>query len=237
MPALAAWQVESFRATFFPTMESGADWAQMWPASIGVEAESQVRRAALRLTVQEGMWNGLKLTVSTQPERTDIIVSRGDVEGASWPTIGTFDEVLEKFKQLLPSYFGRQIARVAFGADLLREAADKESAYREIAAYLPSVKIDPETRDFIYQINRQKRSKHANVLINRLNNWSVIGLHRLMINAGTFVQSEESFACKLLLDCSSDAHNLGPFNEELTLRLFFELVEQGRDIAEYGDRS
>jgi hypothetical protein len=68
------------------------------------------------------------------------------------------------------------IKRISFAGKLIQRMPDRDSGYRRIAEYLPDVRLDPESTDFLYRVNRKRLSNSGtpDLLINRLSTWSVM---------------------------------------------------------------
>lgn len=151
------------------------------------------------------------------------------------PEIGLFTEALKEFKSLMIKWLEQcdALTRIAFGATIFLPVDSHESAYRLLNECIEAVKIDPETSDFHYQINRKRSSKTLGeqLMINRLSKWRAIKFN-LKVNE---IEVEESFACQLELDINNVPGEQTIIKKESITDLFGELIDLGIEIASEGD--
>ena len=253
---LTAWQTELLRLTAFPTSVaevSGIDW---WADLFGRAPESSTVRTTKGERLEEGPFEQGALRLSIQPFRIDWYFLKGEYHQEqqedvklemAFPTIGPFPEAADKFLKLMLSWLAPSVCpplhRLAFGAILLQPVESHEAGYRRISNYLPDIKIDPSSRDFHYQINRQRNSlsEIEGLKVNRLNKWSVLrgAMYQFGLGRVKSFQREvgpEHFECRLELDISSSAEF--PELPAKTLGILFqEFVKLGKEIASKGDIS
>ena len=137
-----------------------------------------------------------------------------------------------------------EIQRVAFGAVLLSPVDSKVSGYRQLAAYLPSVTIDPEhSTDLLYQINRPRESATGipDLKINRLSKWSVaqISTAGLVLEPTRILYHDVPqayLACRLELDINTAAERREPLPRETVSNVWQELLNLGMEIVIDGDQ-
>jgi hypothetical protein len=129
---------------------------------------------------------------------------------------------------------------------MLQRVDSHTAGYQLVAKYLPSVDVDPETSDFLFQLNRPRKSTTLSGLkINRLAKWSVAkiqGVHLQMQGASaesgnliTGVKTSELFACRLELDINTDAGWKDTLPAESATSILGELVGLAIEIASKGD--
>ncbi len=151
------------------------------------------------------------------------------------PEIGPFTEALEDFKPLMIKWLDQcdALIRIAFGANIFLPVDSHENAYNFLDNHLKSVKIDPETSDFHYQINRKRPSKTLGekLMINRLSKWRAINF-KLMVQE---VEAVESFVCALEFDINNVPIEQTTIKKESLTDVFCELIDLGIEIASEGD--
>lgn len=181
-PSLGVWQAETMRLTAFPGPAARIAEPTWWADLVGEPPEAKISRPRKGGQQEEGIFEGRKLVLVVEPSRIDwllIPADHQDGEMGDIPTIGSFPEALDAFSQLMLRWFALgtcpPVRRLAFGAILLQPVEDRQTGYRQISAYLPSVRLDPEgSSDFSYQINRPRDSTSgiSGLRINRLSKWS-----------------------------------------------------------------
>jgi hypothetical protein len=164
------------------------------------------------------------------------------------PNLGPFPAARDQFAEMLRPWLAEHcppIKRMGFAGILVQRAGDHAAAYRRLGAYLPSVRLDPESYDFMYRINRRKLSEHSGVpglTLNRLGTWSaakfriqvtpeVGGLPPRPVQVG-----EYGYACVVSIDVNSDAEREEEIQNGALPALFRELVDAATAIALRGDR-
>lgn len=195
---------------------------------------------------EEGPFKDGKLVLSITPIRIDWLYTVPDVSNQEDESIPKFSDKLQPFLQLMNRWFELStcpaVQRLAFGAILLHPVEDRESGYRFLQSYLPSVKLDAEgSSDFSYQINRpiDSRCRIDGLRINRLSKWSVNvkGMVELSFQK-TSVKSipfPSYHICRLELDVNTVDEFEGKLKREQLPQVFEELIDLGKDIAIKGD--
>ena len=130
--------------------------------------------------------------------------------------------------------------RIAFGAELLAEVSDVRSGYLALQSYLPDIRLDPQSSDFSYSINRPRTSQDLAVKINRLSRWGVVILLRFKMGVpseSVVLQAPDSqwTACRLSLDINTDAAFSGELPHERLAEILDNLIAFGQEIAAQGD--
>lgn len=231
------WEVSTIRMTGFPY--EVVDPAGWWNEVSGDKPESIQTIPKTGEIKAEGTWRDQHLVLASQVDR---------IEWALLPvfprlTLGTFDEVVDSFQELLANWWPvcPRLQRIAFGADLVLPATDRDTAYHTVNDMMTVVKVDPQMRDFTYRVNRPRTVTfdQLDVEINRLASWAVIivMIMRASRASPAFepVPGTEQVACRLQLDINT-APELDLDVEPMRLPdLFRVLVAQGREIAERGD--
>jgi hypothetical protein len=242
-----SWKTINLRLSVF--IASAIDLSEYisWSAVFEGLPDVQNSQPKIGLTEAAGELGDGQLVLRTSPGRADLIYQQQLFDSLNAqqfePQIPV--NVLESFTrkanlllQKLRKIPDIQIARLAFGAELLLPMPDKQSAYTALNDLLHSVDIDQNSSDFQYFINRKRNSNIVkNVEINRLSQWSALVSRNITINQNdaSTQQSPETFACRLILDINTIP------TEDIYLplgdidALYAELVQLGKEIAEFGD--
>jgi hypothetical protein len=246
------WQAAQFDLHAFRDEGSSpaSDW---WTPLIGSEPESSVRKKHER--VDSGEFNGLPLKVASDQIRTiwtlapRVAVSAADgVEGFP-PAIGPVEDFEKIFSGLMDRWLSSEqcppMIRLAYNVKLFWFTNSREQNYRILAEHLPTVQIDPESRDFLYRVNRLGESAAVPSLrINRLGTWSSAQLtvqievmpKSDIIDSPSMRRERTDFhAAMLQLDINTDQARTSALPRESLSQLWLEMVEFGRAIANRGD--
>jgi hypothetical protein len=240
------WQAQVLRLTVFPVRPE-IDIHQNWWSSLFGDSAEQVTTDKKQLLHQEkGALDGATLLLNTQPGRVDWqYVAPQELSDLidAIPTLGPFSQALDRFTPTMTKWVSTdcpEVNRMAFGAVLLQPVGDRQTGYKVLSGCLRSVQIDPDTTDFLYQINRRKKSGSGipEFLINRLTKWSVALMKLNLVDpSGKEMPSTEHFATRLELDISTPAVYPGTLPKEQLASLLDELVALGREISEKGESS
>jgi hypothetical protein len=161
----------------------------------------------------------------------------GDLPG-DLPTLGPFREKVDWFVELLSPWLANScppLVRLAFAGKLLQPAATQQEAYRLLAAKLPTVRLEPNPNDFVFQINRRKFSTVVNGLpINRVSTWSKMNIAFTVEPGKPFTWPDHCYTA-LELDINTAPEKTDILPHESLPRVFKELASLGVDIAERGD--
>ena len=239
----AEWQTESLRLTVFPVDPSDATKTQHWQPLISTPAEAMQRPSQTQQVIEEGPWNNARLQVVGQPGQVHWRTFSPIASPEGSMLLGPFAGAVPPFRALMTQWLTQvsfPVNRIAFGANVLLSVSSLPLACRSLDGMLPSVKIDRNgTRDFMYRINRRRKSVHDSSLqINRLATWSVmqsIGLE-VVIGAGVVPATRElpeKLFCRLELDVNTVL--LQELRQKKLSAIFDELVDAAIQIAEQGD--
>ncbi len=246
------WLAESLRCTTFVTPASVVDPKDWWVRLTGEEAESTTSKPRTAEHRQEGPFGTGRLTLALDPMRIDWLHA-GHIEErpGGYPVLGGFEDAISSFLELVKRWFALPsfpaVQRLALGAVLLQPVPSRGDGYRRLADYLPAVQIDAEgSSDFLYQINRPRRSSaQPEQILNRISRWSVGSYKQLRIPVvlqpvpqvipGLLAGAEFS-ACRLEMDLSTSQNQVGELNHEKVPSVYNELVELAKDIAKNGDQ-
>ena len=253
LPDHSQWQALRLRATTFLLAESEIDSDSIWSTVIGGVPDEEQRRPREGLLQQVGTLADLTAVMRIAHPRVDLflqptIQNPGTLSNApDWQAF-SFRDALQTLSKMASRWFAMQlqVARVAFGANLVQPAEDMRDAHVRLTNFLGNLTIDLENSfDFFYQINRRRESKVIpQQTINRLSKWSIMtqatGTFAVPSNqdvVGTVFSAPvtQAFASSLELDINTVPANDLSLQQSQLYSLFGELVTWGKEIAEKGD--
>ncbi len=248
-PGPEVWQAQYLRLIAFPT-EPAFDHSRGWWRDLtGAEPQSSTERRLKLEREDSGPHAGVELSLAVDPLRVQWTAAlpvdiANPPEGI--PVIGPFLERRDWFRDLMMHWLdvmGRPIKRLALAGILIIPVDNRGAAYERLNQYLRWVEIDPNSRDFLYRINRALPNSRVvgDVAINRLMTWAAvvqIYLRQVImpgnLDATQFVRGE-SLGVLLDLDINTTAERQTPLPQDRLGPLFAELIDEARDIARDGD--
>ncbi len=247
---LADWQAEQARLTVFPMPDAvtrSANWWQMVTDNQPDEITTNPKKGSGLI---QGAFDPGKLILRLEPDRIDWVLAPPDPDmgelavAREFPTLGPAMEIIDAFSAIVEKWFRRDdlpaIARMAFGAVLTHPEGDRRTGYLRLPDYVP-VRVDPESSDFLYQINLPPVPSATGIeglRLNRLSKWNVVALKLVAFTvAGTAVQAQpvsEVFAVRVELDINTAPAFTGPIPRGRLVDVYRELVATGHSIAANG---
>lgn len=237
------WLAESIRLTAFTTPQpSLTDLPGSWKTLVGDEPDAVETKPKESVLQESGPFREATLTFRYVPLRIDWRVHPSETSPEAWGTIGTFVNETPPFVELMKKWLvvSPKIQRLAFGAVLVSSVSDRDEGYGKISQYLP-FNVDLETRNFMYQINRRRKSRLdiPGLEINRLSKWACIERRtaQFLVGETTTVNDDSSplFAARLEVDINTVPEYGNSLEPDSLADLFSECVELGTEIAEEGD--
>lgn len=235
------WQVELLRFTFFYKIDSDLS-VNLWQKITSQLPENKTERPQEGLVIEEGRWEDYFLSVSTGVnfmegvKRIDVVTNSIPLMKPEFPDMGKLDIIAIIFAKLVDNLPFDNTIRIAFSTVLLHPEQDISSGYKSLIKLLPNVKIEPNSQDFLYQVNVPKKSKlDKSVVINRLRNYSVVAMRifPMFNNTGTTLDAKELVATRLELDANTRQDTPLNLSSDLDLKkLMKELIDETIDIAE-----
>jgi hypothetical protein len=241
-PGLEAWRVGDLRLTAFTDPFAPAETSaegKRWEAMVGKPPENVISRLFGTDVEENGPFpSGGKLSYKRSPRGVEwMLESAPDPEmpetffGMNTAVITPFSELIRRWLVDCPAF-----QRLAFGAALYLQVRDKAEGYRRLSDYL-GLQLDPEnTGDFLYQINRRRRSRSGvpNLEINRLSKWTWAPFGVRGPEGEQPWPVARHSVCLLELDINTAPEFRGPFPREAYVPLFDELVAFAEEIAVKG---
>jgi hypothetical protein len=252
MPNIELWRPNQLQLIVFPTVAPANVDENWWRQATGREpAESTKKRTETTIAGPYGDAN-LVLTADLFRVVWTLMPQLDPLNPPmSLPSLGAYPAARDIFAGLVSAWitgYCPQIKRMAFTGLLIQEAASHEDAYRLLQRYLqPTLRIDPESTDLIYRINRPRCSKAVtfDLRINRLSTWSAA---KFSVSARAHLPGPENqdiplwpsttgYGVMLQFDVNTDAEWIKEIPRERIGPLFDELLELAIEIAKHGDVS
>lgn len=241
--AITDWHALSMRLTVFTAMVvQRAEIDKWWERVSGEQPESLKESPKIGTVEIEGPFGSRYLGLSVTVGRIDWNLTVLPTEEPGSAKLSEFFQLFEgpmaKWLEEMP-----KVMRLALGVIAVLPIADRTTGYMQLGAYLPNVKLDPQTmQDFLYQVNRRRQSIAVeNLTVNRLSKWSVghFGRPRLSLQfpgaPAALVIDGENSACISDLDINSAPDRPDPFEGKDLPRLWKEFVGLAYELVENGD--
>ena len=236
------WLVQNLRLTLFQTNNQTFDFdTNWWRDLVGEEPEQKIVKPREGKYFEQGPYGNGHLIFEVNFDRIDWRWAKAKASETDFefPNIGLFKEESEKFVSLFSKWLENSppLKRMAFGGVFYLPVSDRTDGYKEIANYLPFIKLDPNSSDFQYSINRPRRSKIIGLDINRYSKWSVGLLKKLHVDARTEESKlQQQFSAIILeLDINSKVDSKVELPTESLQKIFQELFDLGKEIIQTGD--
>ena len=252
MPRLpfADWQGQVVRLTVFPSPDATTRSAEWWQAVTDDQPDETTMNPKKGSGQIQGAFGEGKLILKLEPDRIDWLLAPEDREvveqtPGEFPTLGPATETVNTFSAIAEKWLAQDdlpaIARIAFGAVLLHPEEDRRAGYLRLPDYVP-VQVNPESSDFLYQINLPPVASETGIEglhLNRLSKWSVAAFQSFAFKvsaSGVTGQRTDPqvVALRLELDINTVPAFAGPFPRARLVDVYRELVAAGRAIATDG---
>lgn len=247
---LADWQAQHARLTVFPMPSAttrSADWWQAVTDSEPDETKTNPKKGSASI---RGAFDPGSLILNLESDRIDwmLVPAERDIEelvaALEFPALGPAIEILDGFSAIAEKWLKRDdlpaIARIAFSAVLIHPEADRQAGYLRLPNYVP-VQVNPESSDFLYQINLPPIASTTGIeglLLNRLSKWRVAEWKSFSLRlTGTSVNAQtvpQGFALRLEWDINTAPAFVGPIPHARLVDTYRELDAVGRALATNG---
>jgi hypothetical protein len=240
---LTDWQAVSVRlTTFLINSVSIGDATKWWQTVCGDEPDTRNESPKTGTIQLDGGFRGQQIVLSIVPGRADWnLVVPPSQEPGSVKLLEFLEVFVDPMAEWLEGMPGAM--RLALGLVAFLPVLDRATGYRQLAPYVPSVQLDPETmQDFLFQVNRRRTSKVVpSLLVNRLSKWAVghFGRPRISIQYPggplSVVPDGDQVATILDLDINSAPEHPGPIGSEVLPLLLKEFTSLAIELVERGD--
>src|SRR5437016_808109 len=237
---IAEWQVEQVRLTAFPIPGETTLSSEWWSAVTDLQPDEATTNPKKGSALIQGEFPPGMLILKLEPDRIDWLLTPSE-DGdqfellRGFPVLGPGTEPISAFSSIAEKWLSRKdlpaIGRIAFGAVLMHPEEDRRAGYIRLPEYVP-VQVNPESSDFIYQINLPTVPTATGIeglQLNRLSRWSVAALKSMKLTVtGTALQPRlfpDVAALRLELDINNVPTLAGRIPEAKLIDLYRELVE------------
>ena len=238
LPNSERWTARSLRLTAFPIHAPDIESIPKWEETIGELPENSNRQPRAGILEESGNFGKGFLSLTFVPGRIDwnyLSVFPQEKMPEDFPNIGQAAEAIELFKPLIIKWLEScsPLNRLAFGAELFLPSENHKDGYNLLNNYLHAVKVDNNSRDFSYSINRPRFSESGmpSIEINRLSRWRAT---KMMLKAEG-LDSDPIFAVSLTLDINTVLQDDIEIKRENFNKLLNELIAMAIEIVEKGD--
>ncbi len=244
------WDVESLRLSIFHSGEYQDSYSQgLWESVTGQQADSIDSRPKDRTISAIGSVDGNSLILVHQDGRIDWTLQSA-VGATPQPSSEVVIPKIDSVGRTLPIFQNAvvysleaitSVSRVAFAPNLIREVSDINVGFEQLSTFLPHLNLPTaHAGDFIYQINRIRRSesiRHAH--INRIGRWSLELVGGISFRVGPtgqpdMVNTNTKQVRRLMLDINT-TQTTSTMAKERIPGLFEELISLAREISTEGD--
>jgi len=240
---LADWSLANARFSAFSSTSAAFD-ATYFEELFGFPPETQTTRKAQFLSEFSTTREQTVYQLVVAGPKIDVIISAGLQVGEvpkAFPVLQEAVQVRVELRRVAASLIGRvpEVRRLAVGEQTLMPAASRIEAYKALARFLPSIKIDAEnSSDFFYRINRprivdfngQKR------VINRLSQWGCLQLNVTVTASEVSKTVVSGEAVSLITDVNSTAEDdLSALTSEEKVKITDKLFAFSAELSEKGD--
>ena len=249
IPALSfgEWDTESVRLSVFHPGEPVR--SGLWEQLMRVPPESSDTRAREGIVREQGLTDGNLLLLTTQSGRLDWNLLPGPNspnkidDRTSPPTLIAVEQAMPLLRRALDVSVRAcgLVHRLALGFVLTQQAPILSEGLRQLSKYLPRLDLENQGgSDFVYQINKRRRSIHASHLqVNRVSKWQLEEVQSGTLTVSpsrspNFETSERILVSKLTLDINT-APDSNAFSNARIPGLFDELAGFACEIAIKGD--
>jgi len=236
-PVVTEWRAESVRFTFFfDEKDRGRFNSNLWNAITGAEPQSTTNVHATGVKHDQGMFLGGQLNVATAATRVDVILS-AVFGGLDFPNLGAVDDISAEFGKLVIAAAADQLehaSRIAYGIIATRLSTDRNESYSVLDELLSNVKVSPDSKEFLYQVNLPRDSHtDKSVMLNRLGRWSALVMKQVSADDLTSKGSEiHSVRVELDINTAQGSSLLNVDKE----KLLTELINEGNLMLVNGDK-
>lgn len=242
------WAVQQLRVSLFSSAAVTLSEAH-WKAITGQD-EADNRIALPGGKQYSGKFLDAAFLLGFTGSRCDVVATTEEIvvepdKEAKLPVFGEWKALSTTFAERLIPFvrdFEFPIIRIAFGAVVLMPAGSKEEAYKMLARYISSVKIDPvNMRELSFRVNWPRPSTAMQGLeLNRITNWAAIyttrGLMQVMGPEMVFgTAGPELHAARLEIDHNTSPTHKEPFEPGVRVPILEELIAMARDNVETGE--
>jgi len=116
------------------------------------QPEKRVTDRAKRVSIAVGPFAGGLIHSGILADRMEWVWYKEE-PGPQFDLLGRFPDDMTPFRELTTDCLARapEMTRLAFGATLLYPVHDLQTGYRQLAAFLPSIRLDGDMSDLFFK--------------------------------------------------------------------------------------
>jgi len=218
-----------------------------WQELMGTEAEACVIKPREQLLEEAGpisragLEGGARLILRKGRPRLDLLLQTTPTPQTSrLDNVGRLPEVEGILRDLGKKWFALPTApklkRLALALDVVHPEAGRDGGYHQLQDYLHNLRVDGESQDLLFQINRPRKSRFVEGLqMNRLCKWSVGMLAVFQVTGPGSRNVSRSYYTDLDLDMSTSADREEALPMEAVPNLLDECGILALEVAKEGD--
>jgi hypothetical protein len=240
---LEQWQASNLRLTAFLSPSAQISDQNWWQMLLGELPDNKISQPKTGIQQEEGSFKDDriegKLILTVQPTRVDWQLVPPALNSSGFTITGSFIDSINSFKSLMLRWLEESppTQRIAFGASIIQFVNSSQEGYKLLSNYLP-FDLDEDSSDFLYQINRPRKSTFVEFLdlkINRLSRWGVNVITNFEFSSVGFIPKPPQVNIGLDLDINTTEEVVNELPSEQLHKIFEELVELAEEIAYKGD--
>lgn len=243
-PVANGWVAELLQLVLFPIDSPLLADRQWWKEVTSEEPEKTERKTTERAA--GGAYRGQWLGLTVEANRIVWLASR--LPSEELPDIGGLGD----FKDARDTFFGSlndwlrekcpPLRRVGFAGKVFLPTDSRDDNYRMLGRLLPAVRVDLDSSEFQYRINRRKASESniPGLMINRLSTWSsarLVGVTYELTGEKNAPSHKvlDKHACMLDFDINNPIEEGFVIPRERLMALVTEFGQFAEALASYGD--
>lgn len=238
------WRAVNLQLVCFPVEPQIGLAANWWSNLTGSDEYESNRKRMERVDDGAYQGRGLKMQIdllrtvwirgAIAPDEPAAILTTGI------PNLGDFREACDDFRELMHRWLLTDcppIYRLSFAGHFLQKQESREAAYEKLGEYLPFV-LDPQATEFLYRINRKRRSLVIDGEVNCLRTWSASKYEvEVKFLGAAPSQNYVEFDTSLQFDVNTSEASRDELPRDALCDLFDELIVMARRIADEGDEA
>ena len=176
-----AWETNTLRISVFPMSSSPVrGQSGLWKRAMCQEPDNIDFRPKDKLTTEQGVIGDIHLRVAIRDERIDwVLQSQPNLldggQPKTVPVIHDLEAASKIVRDVAIASAQGSLQRLAFSVALVEVIPSLDGALRRLSEHLPELRFDNVGSDFVYQVNRRRRSQTVpQSEINRIAKWSVL---------------------------------------------------------------
>lgn len=246
LPDISQWQLLALEFVAFPLSPAACLLIDGWKEFTGSEAPEAIKKKIER--TESGLFQDRMLLFKAQPLRVSWSLAAKIDENTSLPALGSFLSIRDWFGPLVSAWLASHavpLKRIGFTGRMALPTDNTKDSYLLLGDYLPSVEMDPDSADFLFQINRPRQSGSGvrDLTINRLSQWSSyqinvdVSARNVTLDGETRspISESKSFGCLWGFDFNTSQNFSSELPRDKLPVIASELLSLATEVAMKGD--